>query len=1020
MYPRLKYLTLATLIPIFSLIYCLQLVGISLAKSSHLVLAQGTDGVNLSPQDRKTQADRLLQIGIQQFYSSQFREALQTFEQVRTIYIEINDKTGIASALNNIGEVYNELGQPDKAMEVLQQALSIRTQLSDKAGVGETLNNLGILYRDTSQYGKALEMLQQALAIRREVGDRIGEGRTLFNMGVVHRRLSRYPQALEFYQQALEIAKATGDRINEGRLLNGMGYVYNNLGQYTQALEFYQLALAIRKSIGDRSGEAATLGNIGIVYDYLGQYHKAIEFYQQALSLSKTIGKIVSAGNILSNIGGVYYSLGQYPQALDSYQQALAIIQKTGDKFVEAATLNNIGLTYNRLGKYSQALAFYQQALAIRKSIGDRAGESNTLGNMGVVYDTQGQYAKALELFEQALAIRKSIGDRAGEGGTLNSIGSIYKSLGQYPQALDTYQQALAIQKEVGDRPGERITLSNIAKLLETQNKPELAISFYKQSVNVTEAIRKDLEKLSREQQQSYTTTVADTYRSLADLLLKQNRVLEAQQALDLLKLQELDNYLHNVRGNEQTSQGVDLLPQEQKVQENYAAIQNKAIELGKELAQLQKIPEANRTPAQQQRIVELVQIQQQIRAEFNNFINNPAVVALTQQLSQSTGGESINLRSLNKLQAQLKQLQRKAVLLYPLILEDRLELVVVTSYSPPIKRTVNAKRQDINKLILELRTALTQPNSDAKTPAGKLYDLLIKPIEKDLRQAEAEAIIYAPDGQLRYLPIAALYDRKQWLVQRFAINNITAASLTEFNSKPPSPPRILAAAFTQGTYNVTVGNRQLTFAGLPFAGKEVENLAASIPSTTKLLDNAFNPQTTIPRLNDYNIIHLATHAAFVTGQPEDSFILFGDGSRVTLRDVESWSLPNVELVVLSACETGVGGQLGNGEEILGFGYQMQLTGARAAIASLWSVSDGGTQALMDAFYTAIQKGNITKAEALQQAQIALITGDFTALGEQRGIAVQARARSSLPPQVSDRLSHPFYWSPFILIGNGL
>lgn len=1019
MYFHFKYFALATITQILSLISPIQIEGTSLQILSNLTLAQDSESIKQSLQDRKAEASRLFQIGITQFYSSQFQEALQTFERVRTIYVEINDTAGIASALNNIGEVYNELGQTDKALEILQEALTIRTELGNKVGIGETLNNLGIVYKDFSQYDKALKILQQALAIRREVGDRIGEGRTLFNMGTVHRRLSQYPQALELYQQGLEIAKATGDRIGEGRSLNAIGFVHYNLGQYPQALEFYQQALAVRKAISDRSGELGTLGNIGIVYDNLGQYSKALEFYQQALSIAKVIDKIADAGNILSNIGGVYYSLGQYPQALESYQQALAILQKLGDKFVEAATLNNIGLTYARLGQFFQALQFYRQASAIRQSIGDRSGEASTLSNIGVIYDRLRQYPKALEFFQQALAIRQSIGDRAGEGGTFNSIGSVYKNLGQYSPALDAYQQALILQKEVGDRPGERVTLSNIAQLLELENKPQLAITFYKQSVNLTEEIRQDLRRLTREQQQSYTATVSDTYRSLADLLLKQNRVLEAQQVLDLLKVQEIDNYLHNVRGNAQTSKGVDSLPQERKIEGNYAAIQDKAIELGKELTQLQNVPSTNRTPEQQNRIAELVEIQQQIRAEFNNFINSPDIQELTRQLSQTSGGESLNLQILNRLQRDLKQLKNNAIVLYPLILEDRLELVIVNSYSPPIRRTVRIKSQDLNRKILELSVALRDPDIDAKAPAKQLYDLLIKPIENDLNQAQIQTIIYAPDGQLRYLPLAALYDGKQWLIQRFSINNITAASLTDLTAKPPLPLHILAAAFTQGTYNVNLADRQLTFTGLPFAAKEVENLAAIIPGTTTILDNSFAPETIIPQLNDYNIIHFATHATFAIGQPEDSFILFGDGSKVTLKDVETWSLPNVELVVLSACETGVGGQLGNGEEILGFGYQMQLTGARATIASLWSVSDGGTQSLMDAFYTSLGKGNISKVEALRQAQISLISNNYQVIEQQRGIAVQSSPDSRLSATVTNNLSHPYYWAAFILIGNG-
>jgi CHAT domain-containing protein len=175
--------------------------------------------------------------------------------------------------------------------------------------------------------------------------------------------------------------------------------------------------------------------------------------------------------------------------------------------------------------------------------------------------------------------------------------------------------------------------------------------------------------------------------------------------------------------------------------------------------------------------------------------------------------------------------------------------------------------------------------------------------------------------------------------------------------------------------------------------------------------------------MNDFSVVHLATHATFNPGPPEDSFILFGDGSKATLTDIKSWNFPNVELVVLSACETAVGDvPLGTGEEILGFGYLMQLAGADAAIASLWAVNDGGTQVLMNEFYSALQQG-MTKAAALQAAQQALIAEEFLAVGNTRGEdgrVVSISTATGLPASVSDNLDHPYYWAPFILIGNGL
>ncbi|MEW6492205.1 MAG: tetratricopeptide repeat protein [Cyanobacteriota bacterium] len=928
-------------------------------------------------------------------------------------------------------------GDYPEALNKLQQHLVTFRKKGDRARVGAVLTCIGMVYSNMGQYTQALEYSQNALALLREVsnlpnGDslrdssasrstaRTWEGRTLYSMGLVYGSIGEYTKALEYSQQALAINREVSDRLWEGRTLNSIGGTYYYLGKYPKALEFFKQALAIYKEVGNRFDEGRILSNFGLVSRNLGEYSKALEFFEQALAIHKQIGDRAAEGTSIRNLGLVYRNLGQYPKALDFFQEALAIHQQIGNKGMEGTTLSNIGAVYWDLGQYSKALELFQQALAIRTDIGDKAGKGETLNNIGAVYDKLGQYPKAVDFFQQALTIAREIGDKAGEGGTLNNIGAVYDKLGQYPKAVDFFQQALAIAKEIGDKVGEGTTLNNIGFLLDAQNQPELAIVFFKQSINVTEGIRRDLRVLPKEQQQSYTETVADTYRRLADLLLQQDRVLEAQRVLDLLKVQELDEYLRNVRGNEQTQEGIDYLPQEQQLITQYNAKLTQVIQQGRELEQLQAIlkEKGELTPEQDQKRQEIEIIQGKTLNEFLSLLETPQVIALVAKLNRTTSGETLNPRELRRLQDDLKQLQQDAVLLYPLILEDRLELVLATPYAPPIRRPVSVKREDLNRAIAEFRSALTNPNADATKPAQQLYTWLIQPIEAALKEANAKTIIYAPDGQLRYIPLAALYDGNQWLVQKYRVNNITALSLTDLN-KQPQPPKILAGAFSQGNYSFQVGDRTFNFRGLPFAGKEVDTLAANVPNTTKLINSDFNQDNVKAIMSKYSILHLATHAAFVPGLPEESFILFGDGDRANFRAVERWSLTNTDLVVLSACETGVGGRLGDGKEILGFGYLMQEAGARAAIASLWSVNDGGTQALMDAFYTALENGT-TKAEALRQAQIALITGDYTALGKERGLGIEQRINTNLPQKVANQLGHPYYWAPFILIGNGL
>jgi CHAT domain-containing protein len=263
----------------------------------------------------------------------------------------------------------------------------------------------------------------------------------------------------------------------------------------------------------------------------------------------------------------------------------------------------------------------------------------------------------------------------------------------------------------------------------------------------------------------------------------------------------------------------------------------------------------------------------------------------------------------------------------------------------------------------------------------------------------------------------------------RISARPLSLSELT--NSSSSTPLRILAGAFSDKnlSYKIQVGDQApLVLSGLPFAGIEVDNLSRMVAGTEKRFNQTFNLKSLKPRFGEFNILHFATHSAFYPGNPEDSFILFGDGNRATFRSIQNWSLPGVDLVVLSACQSALGiessphnpnlnySKLGNGSEYLGLGYIIQQGGAKATIASLWSVDDGGTQVLMSEFYALLNQGNISKVEALRQAQVKLITRNQRILDSQSRDAMLTR---DLSKAVVARLDHPHYWAPFILIGNG-
>jgi CHAT domain-containing protein len=491
---------------------------------------------------------------------------------------------------------------------------------------------------------------------------------------------------------------------------------------------------------------------------------------------------------------------------------------------------------------------------------------------------------------------------------------------------------------------------------------------------------------------------------------------------LDLLKVQELEDYLHNVRGNAQTASGIVYNQPEQAIIAPYQRLQENATALSQERARLVAQRQiGSLTPAEEQRLTELSTLLNELTRQFNEFIASPDIQDLLAKLraNPEVYEQTLQLSSLTRFKEELAEVN--GVLLYPLVLDKRLELIITAPNAEPIRRTVEGvDREELNRVITEFRQALDSPTGDIMPSAQKLYSWLIEPIEADLAAAGVDTIIYAPDGPLRYIPLAALHDGNQWLIQRFAINNITAVSLQRRATPTVADLSILAGAFANSaTVYSPEAARGDQYYGLPFAGEEVKTLQALLPNTTALYDQDFSLTSVEKGMGSsrFNVLHFATHATLVSDDVNQSFILFGTGETMTLAAIKGWSFNGIDLVVLSACETGLGGFDNNGGQILGLGYQFHNRGVGAVVASLWQVNDGGTQVLMNAFYSALNQG-MGKAEALQAAQQAMITGNLAAVGGDRGASIEVVSTTTGQPLTpGGTLAHPYYWAPFILIG---
>jgi CHAT domain-containing protein/tetratricopeptide (TPR) repeat protein len=760
--------------------------------------------------------------------------------------------------------------------------------------------------------------------------------------------------------------------------------------------------------------EADKLLEQGIQQFDISEYQAAIRSWQQTLAIYQQLKDRDGEASSLNNLGLAYYSLGQYPKAIEFHQQSLAIKQEIGDRNGEALSLMNMGIAYSELGQYPKAIEFYQQSLSIQRQIGDRNGQALSLMNIGNVYFDLEQYPKAIEFFHKSLSIQRQIGDRNGEAKSIGNMGNAYNFLGQYPKAIEFFQQSMVIFRDIGDIAGQGITLSKIGSTLKKQQQPELAIIFYKQSVNVREGIRQGLRKLPRDQQESYTQTVADTYRSLADLLLSQGRVLEAQQVLELLKIQELRDFTRNARAGGETA-GIALSRIEEDILKKYGTL----IAFGLKLYE-----------CEQQKCNILSQLRDQLDTLTQQFNQDTNTFRKTLQERLAKDPALMEPEQVRNTAAKIVTAEPDTILVYPLVLKDKIRILLATRAGEKgvVFRTFETpvNQQQLWNKVSQFRTELSNPNGEKELKAisQELYNWLIKPLEGEIKGKNVRNLVFSLDRSTRYIPMAALFDGKQYLIERYGISTILNAGLTDVKDRLPSKKQDIKV-LAMGVSKAFPGFNALSNVPLELANivqKSGKENTGIFPGS-EFLDEAFIFPTLRDNLSGNKILHIATHGKFESGRPENSFLLSGTGEELKIDQIQTLQnyMKDTHLVVLSACETALGGVDADGIEMSGISFYFLTNGAKAVIASLWLVNDASTSQLMQQFYQNLSTGKMTKAQALREAQIAMIQDSKIQSGDVNRSSVNyTPGQSRNSESISHNLSHPYYWSPFILIGNGL
>jgi len=364
-------------------------------------------------------------------------------------------------------------------------------------------------------------------------------------------------------------------------------------------------------------------------------------------------------------------------------------------------------------------------------------------------------------------------------------------------------------------------------------------------------------------------------------------------------------------------------------------------------------------------------------------------------------------------------------VALYTMVTSDHYRVIVITA-AATVAREYAISDKDLYKKVSDFQQVLRDPVKDPKPLAQELYKILIGPVKADLDQAKAETLVWSLDGVLRYVPMAALYDGKQYVVESYNTVTITPASIAHLAEKPDVSNLSAAAMGISRRYEDNLPPLPAVVGELGDVVKDaqVQGAHGVLPGSI-LLNNQFTEKAMENQLGGrHAVVHIASHFVFKPGDDSQSYLLLagknegGTGYHLTVadfRDNKNLALRHTDLLTLSACETGMSGNAGNGREVDGLGTTAQLKGAKAVISSLWEVNDSSTGQLMADFYQrwAGGAGKVEKVEALRQAQLDLLLGRVKPQTGSSGRGM-SRANSNAPAG----FAHPYYWAPFVLMGN--
>jgi CHAT domain-containing protein len=719
-------------------------------------------------------------------------------------------------------------------------------------------------------------------------------------------------------------------------------------GAFDRAIEIWMVAADIAQRAGDRAGQIQALVYAGEGQAALGRYGQAAAVLDRALKVAEGSPDRSNVPWILSRLGNILIATGPADAAETTLRRALQMAREGGDAPLTVAVLNDLGnfLTIRR--QNAEAVAAYRESVTIAERTGDTAQAMRGRVNLARALRLSGDALGARQALDAVLASAEALPPSRDASLLLISVGVGYRELragGRDPrnELLLRAARALSRAKDVAEQIGDRRTSSYATGYLG---------ALYEDAGRYPEALQLTREAMFDAQQAQAPESL---YR------------WQWQVARVHRKMGAIDDALVAYRA---AVQQVGAVRPELTVRYDAAttSFRESVGPLYFELVDL-LLRRANDQSDPRPLLVEARDIVESFKvAELRDYFRDDCVDVALSKITQ------------------LDVVSPTAAVVYPIVLPDRVELLVtlpsgLRRFVVPVGEARLTREVNQFRGLLERRTT-----RQFLRPSRQLYDWLMKPLEAELQAAKIDTLVFVPDGPLRTIPMAALHDGKQFLIAKYTLAITPGLKLTDPRPLDRRRLRILAVGVTEAVQG---------FAPLPEVEREIANVREVFGGTTLL-----NEQFSVARLDQelkqgaYTILHVASHGEF-GGEVDKTFLLAFDG-KVTMDRLDrligalKYRDEPLELLTLSACDTAEG----DDRAALGLAGVAVKAGARSAVATLWSVNDEASAGLIADFYRELKDPTVSRGVALQRAQMKVLS--------------------------DPRYEHPGFWSPFLLINNWL